>query len=135
MARFTKPRQTLKLTSTTIKSMGEHFYREDDGVFLGIVAKDSTSWLAQTIFGYTIARAQTRAEVEAILHERGTTFLKGLWNYFDSDERTWFPCIIKDAHELGVTVIRTNELGFQTPEDYKYVVIEQPTEDVLVKLS
>lgn len=115
--------------------MGTPLYREDDNVFLGLIEKDETSWLAQTIFGYTIARATSREEAEAILHERGTSYLKGVWQYYDKDDRDWFPCVIQGAHEQKVTVVRTNDLGYQDPDNYKHVILENPDDTTLLKMS
>ena len=102
---------------------------------LGYVAKDSTSWLAQTIFHYTIERTTSPEDAERIVRERGLAFLMGTWNYFDKDEREWFPCVIKEAYEHRVIVIRTNVMGYQDPDTYKVVTIANPSEDKLVKIS
>ncbi len=110
-------------------------YRPDDNEFLGYVVEDSTGWQAQTIFGYLVERTLTRQEAEAVLRERGLTFLKGIWQYYDKDDGDWFPCVIKDANKHRVTVIRTNRMGSQNPDDYKLVVLNDPTENVLIKSS
>jgi len=111
------------------------FYREDDNEFLGFLVKDSTGWQAQTIFGHPIARAESRHATEAVLLERGLGFLMGVWQYFDTDDQDWFPCILKEVFEKRVTVIRTNAMGYQDPDDYKLVIINEPTESTLVKVS
>lgn len=110
-------------------------YSEDDDSFLGFIVNDGSTWQAVTIFGYLIARAQTEKEAVNILKEQGAEYLKGIWQYYDKEDRDWFPCVIKKAFEQRVTVNRTNSLGFQDPEDYKQVVIEDPTENDLVKSS
>lgn len=107
--------------------------REDDGELLGFVDQDSASWRALTIFGYPIARFSTRQEAEATLHERGLSFLSGMWQYFDTDDQDWHPCIIKEAYEHQVRVIRTNMFGYQDPDDYKSVIIKDPNETNFVK--
>lgn len=108
-------------------------YREEDNVLLGVLASDTSGWQAQTVFGYTIARTETRDAAVAILEERGPDYLKGVWQYFDTDDQDWHPCTIKQAHEQQVTVVRTNALGYQEPDTYKYVVIEHPDETRLIK--
>lgn len=111
------------------------FYREDDGELLGRIARDKTSWLVQTIFGYTIARTDSREEAERILLERGLSSLLGTWQYLDPDEKEWFPCIIQEAYEKKVVIARTNEYGIQDPDTYKHVILLNPSEDNLMKLS
>ncbi len=113
----------------------EPFYREDDGEQLGIIAQDKTSWLAQTIFGYTIARTDSRKDAEHILLEKGLSSLMGTWQYFDPDEKEWFSCVIKEAYENKVVIARTNEYGIQDPDTYKHVILMNPTEEDLVKLT
>jgi hypothetical protein len=110
-------------------------HRDEDNEFLGYVVEDGTSWQAQTIFGYTIARTQSRTDAEAVLYDRGLGFLMGTWQYYDKEDGDWFPCVIKEASELRVTVIRTNMMGYQDPDDYKLVVIEHPNENNLIKGS
>jgi hypothetical protein len=107
----------------------------DDNEFLGFVVDDGNSWQAQTIFGYQIVRTSSENKAEAVLRETGPTFLKGLWQYYDDEDRDWFPCVIKQAFEKRVLVNRTTELGYQDPDDYKQVMIENPTENTLVKSS
>lgn len=107
--------------------------REDDGELLGFIEKDSAGWTAQTIFGYVFARNADRAPIEQTVRSEGLIILQGVWQYFDKDDRTWYPCILKEVHEARVTVIRTNEMGYQDPDDYKIVTIVNPTETELVK--
>lgn len=109
------------------------FYREDDDELLGYIIKDKTSWQAQTFFGYPIARTTTKQEAERVLRDGGLSYLLGTWQYFDKDEQQWFPCIIKEAFENRVIVIRTNSLGHQEPGSYKYVTLQNPDENTLVK--
>ncbi len=113
----------------------ESFYREDDDELLGIIAQDKTSWLAQTIFGYTIARTDSRRGAETILLEKGLSSLMGTWQYFDQDEKEWLPCVIQEAYEKKVVIARTNEYGIQDPDTYKHVILMNPTEEDLMKLS
>lgn len=108
-------------------------YREDDDAFLGVLVKDATSWQVQTIFGYTIGRATSREEAEKIAHRQGIDYLKGIWQYYDKEENDWFSCTISDASEHRVTVIRTNDLGHQSPETYKFVILKDPDENILIK--
>jgi len=110
-------------------------YRSDDKELLGYIVNDGAGWQAQTIFGYTIERTLTRRAAENTLRERGLSFLMGVWQYYDTDDKDWFPCILKEAHETRVTVIRTNVMGYQDPDDYKFVVIQKPTETRLIKSS
>jgi hypothetical protein len=106
--------------------------REYDGELVGIISQDTTGWQAQTVFGYPISRAHTQQEAEQIVREQGLSFLTGLWHYFDRDDQAWHPCILKEAYEHQVTVIRTSAMGYQDP-DYKLVSIKNPTETNLVK--
>lgn len=106
--------------------------RDDDGELLGFIAQQHASWSAQTIFGYVLARAETRAEAEEVVRSQGKLALKGMWRYQDSDYE-WYPCIIKQAYENRVVVIRTNELGFQDKDSYKLVTIKNPTHSVLLR--
>ena len=108
-------------------------YRPDDNEFLGFLSKENSGWHAQTIFGYTIARTATQKEAEAILRDQGLGFLNGVWQYYDKEDYDWFPCVIKDAQEHKVTIIRTNYMGYQEPETYKLVSIENPSESLLIK--
>ena len=109
------------------------FYREDDNERLGFIVDDGLSWQALTIFGAQISRTETRKEAEDILKDKGLSYLLGTWQYFDKDDRDWFPCVIKEAYEHKVIVNRTNTLGYQDPDDYKQVVLENPTENDLIK--
>lgn len=111
------------------------YYSNDDDALLGFIASDSTGWQALTIFDYLIARASSREEAEELMQDLGPTYLKGIWQYYDEDDRDWFYCVIKKAFEQYVTVNRTNALGYQDPEDYKQVVIENPSEINLIKSS
>jgi hypothetical protein len=110
-------------------------YREDDKEFLGFVAHENGSWLAQTIFGYTIARTSTEKEAEAMVREKGLGFLTGVWSYFDKEDQDWFPCVIQEASEHRVTIIRTNEMGYQESDTYKRLILKNPKENVLIKNS
>lgn len=109
--------------------------REDDGELLGFIARDSAGWEAQTIFGYPIAHTEDEESADQVIRSQGLLSLTGLWQYFDKDDQAWFPCIIKEAFEHKVVVIRTNALGYQDPDDYKTVVIEDPDETTLIKSS
>jgi hypothetical protein len=134
MVRYTLRKQRQMQRSTTINKTHNTVVNED-GILQGYVTKDASSWVAQTIFHYTIERTNTEADAEKIVHKKGLSFLTGVWQYFDKDDRAWFPCVVKEAYETKVVVIRTNELGYQVPEDYKQLTIERPDESVLVKSS
>ena len=121
---------TIKYMTSTQKTP---IHREGDGELLGFVAYDSVGWQAQTIFGYAIAHTDTEQAAQAILQDRGLSFLMGLWQYFDKDDQDWYPCVIKEAYEHRVIIIRTNTFGYQDPDDYKRVVIDEPSETNLVK--
>jgi len=110
-------------------------YSIDDESHIGFVVDDGDSWQATTIFGYLISRTLTRKDAESILQDKGLTYLKGVWQYYDRDDQDWFSCVIKQAFEQRVIINRTNTLGYQDPEDYKQVVIENPTENDLIKAS
>lgn len=105
----------------------------DDDAFLGFVVQDAAGWQAQTIFGYTIARVESQQDAESALREQGLKYLTGVWQYYDKEDYDWYPCILKEANEHHVTVIRTNALGFQDPDDYKMVTLKDPTDQVLIK--
>ncbi|HEU5122230.1 MAG TPA: hypothetical protein VFT59_05280 [Candidatus Saccharimonadales bacterium] len=107
--------------------------REDDGELLGFVVQDNAGWDAQTIFGYSIRRTTDRGLAEAIVREEGLRFLMGVWQYLDKDDQHWHPCVLKEAYENRVIVIRTNATGYQDPEDAKRVTIHHPSETNLVK--
>jgi hypothetical protein len=129
----------MAIISGTIESMATPqktpIYQPDSHEFLGFVVKTDTSWQAQTIFGYPMTRTDTREQAEKIIQEMGLTYLTGVWQYYDKDDHDWYPCILKEAYENRVVVIRTNEQGYQDPDTYKYVVIKDPTEDNLIKSS
>lgn len=108
-------------------------HREDDGELLGFLVSDSSGWQAQTVFGYTISRASSRAGAEAILNEQGQEFLKGVWQYLDKDDRDWHPCIIKKAYEHQVILNRTNVMGYQDADTFKRVILDDPSETNFVK--
>lgn len=118
-----------------IEGVKTPIYNEDTHDLYGFLVKDITGWQAQTIFGYTIERTTSQEDAEKVLRERGLLYLKGTWNYLDPDDREWYPCVISDATERRVTVIRTNELGFQNQDDFKMVILNEPSEDTLVKIS
>ena len=101
-------------------------HHEETKELLGYVAKDTTGWQAQTIFGYPIERVLSETDAEAILREKGLSYLMGIWQYFDTDDRAWYPCVIKEAMERRVAVIRTNEMGYQDPDTYKLVFLDSP---------
>lgn len=111
------------------------FYSEDTDEFLGFLADDGSTWQAQTIFGYLIARAETQSAAEEVLRDKGPTYLKGVWQYYDKDDQDWFYCVIKKAYEQMVVVNRTNALGYQDKNDYKQVIIENPEETNLIKTA
>lgn len=108
-------------------------HREDDKELLGFVAQSAASWEAQTIFGYTISRTTDQASAERIVREQGLDFLQGLWQYYDKDDHKWHTCILKEAYEHQVTVMRTSPLGYPDPDDYKIVTIKAPDETNLAK--
>lgn len=108
--------------------------RPQDGDLLGFVVKASSeNWEARTVFGYVISRTTSQAEAESVVREEGPGFLKGVWQYFDKDDSDWYPCIIKSANQVNVTVIRTDAMGFQHPDSYKLVTIQSPDDTRLIK--
>lgn len=111
------------------------FYMDDTNEFLGFIVETPSSWAAQTIFGYTIALTTSLKDAQFVLYQEGTEYLKGIWQYYDKDDQDWFPCVIKKAYEQQVIVNRTNNLGFQDKDDYKQVIIDDPSENTLIKSS
>lgn len=111
------------------------FYSNDDDKLLGFIASDASGWQALTVFGYLIAHAASQKEAEVTLQDVGPNYLKGVWQYYDKNDQDWFYCVIKKAYEQMVIVNRTNALGFQDPEDYKQVTIDDPSETNLIKAS
>ena len=108
-------------------------WREDDGELLGFVANKGASWDAQTIFGYSIAQLDSKEAAERAVREKGLSFLTGVWQYFDEDDQAWHACVLKEAYEHQVKVLRTTPLGYQDPDDYKVVTINSPDETNLAK--
>ena len=108
-------------------------HRISDKELLGYIVQDGTGWQAQTVFGYTIERTEDRASAERILREQGMSVLMGVWQYFDRDEQSWHACVLKEVQEHQVTVMRTNAMGYQDPDDYKKVTLERPTDSDLVR--
>lgn len=107
--------------------------RQDDGELLGYVEKQTSGWSAQTIFGYVFARSDNQESVEEVVRSQGLTILQGLWQYYDKQDKAWFPCVLKEVFPNRVIVMRTNVMGYQTPDDYKLVAIANPQETDLVK--
>lgn len=107
--------------------------REDDGELLGYVAEEKSGWLAQTLFGYAFARSDSRVAAENAVRTEGLSILQGVWQYYDKQDKQWHACILKEAYPNRVIVIRTNEMGYEDPDDYKRVTITEPTETNLVK--
>ena len=101
---------------------------EDDGDLLGFIVQNAVGWQAQTVFGYPISRASSQVEAAKIVHQKGRNYLKGVWQYLDDDDGSWYPCVIKSANELQVTVTRTSPMGFQEINDSKLVIIRDPSE-------
>lgn len=110
-------------------------YREYDQELLGYLVDSGGHWQAQTIFGATIKRCESRRQAEDVLHDQGLGYMRGVWQYRDPDDGDWHPCVLKEAYKDRVVVVRTNDMGYQDPEDYKIVILRDPSEDVLVKVS
>lgn len=108
-------------------------YHVETKELLGFLLQDTTGWQAQTIFGYTIARTKSEDEAKKVLRDQGLSILKGVWHYYDGDDHQWYPCVLHDAQEHRVTVIRTNAMGYQDPETYKMYTIKDPSDNTLVK--
>lgn len=115
--------------------MKQAIHDDEDKAFLGFVVHDNGSWTAQTIFGYIIARTPNRKAAEQAVRSKGRTYLEGTWQYFDKDDQQWNSCVIQDAQEHRVTIVRTNDMGYQDPESYKLVILKEPKEDSLIKNS
>lgn len=107
----------------------------DDGELLGYVNEAISGWVAQTIFGYTIERTSDEKTAESIVREQGLSYLMGVWQYYDKEDGDWFPCVLKEVQELQVSVVRTNVMGYQDPDDYKLVTLMRPSEQHLTKMQ
>ncbi|MES2876155.1 MAG: hypothetical protein V4678_01665 [Patescibacteria group bacterium] len=107
--------------------------RGEDGQLLGYILQEGSAWSARTIFAHVIARVVDKDSAEMVVRNEGLLFLQGMWRYYDEADRDWYPCVIKEAFESRVIVVRTNELGFEDPEHYKRVIIRNPTEATLLK--
>lgn len=112
----------------------EPIYREYDHELLGFVDKIGGIWTAFTIFGYEFASAETKTDAIRRVMDDGLTILKGIWRYYDRDDNEWHPCRLKSMQPGRVTVIRTNELGYQEPETVKRYTITDPDDSNLVAL-
>ena len=102
---------------------------------MGYITHSSGRWQALTIFGYQISLTTSRKDAEATLQREGAAYLKGVWQYYDTDDHDWHSCVIKEAYENRVIINRTTNLGYQDPDNYKQVVIEFPSENNLIKSS
>ena len=109
--------------------------RKDDHELLGYVVNDHNSWVAQTIFGYTIERTTSQAAAEKVVKSRGLSFLSGVWQYLDPSDKEWHTCVIQEAFETQVKVMRTNAMGYEDPDDRKHYVVKHPSETTLIKVS
>ena len=108
--------------------------RSDDDELLGFIVQISAgSWEARTVFDYIITRTTDRQSAEETVRRDGLKFLSGIWQYYDKDDYDWHPCVIKEANQTNVTVVRTNVMGYQDPDNYKLVVIESPDETRFLK--
>lgn len=116
----------------TTQNKTPHYHIETHEL-LGVVVKENNSWVAQTIFGYTIERTTSRKDAESALQSKGLDYLKGVWQYFETSDKDWHHCIIKDANEHSVSVIQTDSMGYQDPHRYKFITILNPTEDTFAK--
>lgn len=108
-------------------------HHEESHELLGYVVFESGVWQARTIFGYPIARTDSSAEATSVVREKGLSFLMGVWSYYDKQSLAWYPCVLQEVTEQRVTVVRTNEMGYQDPDNYKRVVLQRPDESVLIK--
>lgn len=110
-------------------------YREDDDEHMGYAVRDAIGWRAQTIFGVVISRVESHEDAERLVLEKGLSYMSGVWQYYDRDDKAWLPCIIQEANPTRVIVVRTNAMGYQEPDNFKRVTIQHPTEETLTKLS
>jgi hypothetical protein len=109
--------------------------RQDDHELLGYVVKDHNSWVAQTIFGATIERTTSKEAAEKVIRSRGLSFLQGVWQYLDPADKEWHTCVIQEAYESQVKVMRTNAMGYIDPDDRKNHLIKHPNETNFIKIS
>lgn len=105
----------------------------EDGTMYGFVAKQANGWVALLRFGYPIARTATRDEAENVLRNESGVILNGVWQYYDKDDKDWFPCILKKIQDHKVTVARVNDMGYTDVMDDKRVELIHPDETVLIK--
>lgn len=116
-------------------ALKEQVRRRDDDELVGYIVKDTSGWQAQTVFGYPIQRADSKADAEHAVREKGLSYLMGVWSYKDSDDNDWHSCILAEVYEHKVVVRRTNEMGYEDPDDVKRVELKNPIEETLVKIS
>lgn len=109
--------------------------RDDDGEVLGYVAKERSGWSAQTLFGYVFARSDSRDAIEETVRSQGLGVLQGVWQYYDKQDKRWYPCVLKETYENRVVVVRTNEMGYEDGDNYERVSIVNPNDTNLVKSS
>lgn len=107
-------------------------YDIDSGEQLGFVSEANGSWVAETIFNYTVARTDTKEAAERTLMQNGKSYLGGVWEYVDASGN-WHHCKLKEVFPDRVVVIRTDQRGVERPGLYKQLTIKSPDETTLTK--
>ena len=110
----------------------EAVFRPDDNEHLGFVLSVGGAWQAQTIFGYDIATLATRDDAVREVMKNGLQILTKIWQYYDSSDGEWYPCLLKEVRTDKVVVIRVNQLGYQDSEISILYSITRPDATSLV---
>lgn len=107
-------------------------HRTTDSELVGFIQQTPDGWDALTIFKLPFAHAKTEDDARATVNNKGLETLTGTWQYFDADDQQWCPCVLKEATESQVTVVRTDMFGYQDGSS-KQVTLQHPTTQNLRK--
>lgn len=101
-------------------------HRSTDNELVGFIQQTPQGWDAATIFKLPFAHAQAEDQARSLVLNKGLEVLTGTWHYYDQDDKDWCPCVLKEATEDQVTVVRTDMFGYQDGSS-KQVVLHHPT--------
>lgn len=111
---------------TVLQQKAIPVHRNEDGELLGFIQEQKDLWLSLTIFGYVFDTAATAELAKEFVLKKGLSVLTGIWYYFDEKTDTWYPCLIKEASENQVIVVRSTEQGYLDPTINTIKVISNP---------